>query len=80
MKFKKGDKVVYVKNKFVGRWPHREEAIPLGSIGKITRYVENQAEGVPYYVENERIGYWYHADELELLHGCNLDRVRSALG
>ena len=76
MKFKKGDKVVYVKNKFVGRWPHREEAIPLGSIGKITRYVENQLEGVPYYVENGRIGYWYHADELELVQGCLMKRIK----
>ena len=77
MKFKKGDEVVFVKNRFVGKWPERDERNPIGSIGKVVALRSVSSE-VPYFVEfpsSPNYDYQYNEEELELLTGCDITRV-----
>ena len=81
MKFKEGDKVVFVKDTHIGKWPYRERDIPIGSVGKVWLIAERAIEDnvsidVDFEVEASRTKYWFNEDELELLEGCFIDRVK----
>ena len=75
MQFKEGDEVVFIKNRFAGRW-YRDYDIKLGYnlkiIGVDLRDKELQYQAI-YEDGND---YWFNEDELELLEGCFIDRVK----
>ena len=75
MQFKEGDEVVFIKNRFAGRWWYRDYDIKLGYnlkiIGVDLRDKELQYQAI-YEDGND---YWFNEDELELLKGCRYSKI-----
>ena len=76
MNFKKGDKIVVVKNKCQGIWPRRDKECPVGSIG-IVRFVGKEMPSGREYVRTDIGSNWdFYADEVELVQGCLMERIK----
>ena len=76
MQFKEGDEVVFIKNRFAGRWRYRDYDIKLGYNLKIigVDLLDKELQYQAIYEDGN--DYWFNEDELELLEGCFIDRVK----
>ena len=76
--FEVGDKVVFVKDKNIAKWPWRATAVSIGSIGFVTaieRLMDSNWFEARIFVNFNNTHYYFRYDETELLKGCALKRV-----